>query len=161
MSTPTEPAEVERAFMETGNGWILNMAGRGAILKQVAREIDEFIIEYKRRFGNPPDPFALLDENPVKAAGFFELYTNPPISMDMRVAVWQLIHGADIHSVQFAYDRDRGTELVIKLTSGRRRTLEEYRGDSLADFVVIKHIGVLTLNGREVLDGYYPSILPE
>ena len=72
MSTPTEPVAVERALMETGSGWILEMGRRDEILEQVAKEIDEFINDYKARFNVSPNPFALLSGNPDKAAAFFK-----------------------------------------------------------------------------------------
>jgi hypothetical protein len=159
MPNSTDRADVERAFRATGNGWILEMVEPGPLMAQVAIEIDEFIAEYNRRFGQAPDPFALVDQNPDKAAAFFELYTNPPVSMDMRIAVWRLIHGADIQSVRFVYERDEETELGITLKT--ECGMEEYRGSSLGDFEIIRHFGMLTHNGKEILDGYYVSELPE
>ena len=125
MPNPTDPADVERALKATGNGWILEMVEPAPLLKQVAMEVDEFLGEYTRRFGRVPEPFALVDQNPDKAAAFFELYTNPPVSMDMRLAVWQLVHGANILSVRFVYERDRETEVVI--TAGTRKPSRDGR----------------------------------
>lgn len=161
MSNPTDPADVERAFRSTGSNWILYGIEPGPLLAQVAIEIDEFIDEYNRRFHQAPDPFALVDKNRDKAAAFFELYTNPPVSMDMRIAVWRLIHGADIQSVRFVYERNGETELVLTLTTGRQRGAEEYRGSSLGDIEIIRHFGRLTIDGKEILDGYYASERPE
>ena len=66
-----------------------------------------------------------------------------------------------LSSVRLEYDRDRRTDLVITLTNGGRHAREEYRGSSLGDFEVIRHFGVLSIGGKEILDGYYASKLPE
>ena len=155
MATTTEMDAIERAFARTGNRWILGGERREEVLGGVAEEVSGFVDFYKEHYGEIVNPFALIDINPDKAAAFFELYTNPPISIEMRVVVWRLIHGADIQSVRFNYDRDEGTELVITLIERGHR--EEYRSDRLEDFEAIRHIGTLTIDGKEILDGYYAS----
>ena len=162
MPISSGPAEIERALVETGNGWILGLGDRDAFLVQVSREIGDFVAAFEARFDATPDPFALLEANPDKGAAFFELYTHPAISMEIRLAVWQLIHGADIESVRFSYDRPGTSELVVVLLIGDRRpTREEFRGDRLSDVEVIRHFGVLRQGESEILDGYYASALPE
>jgi hypothetical protein len=156
MPRHTSTEAVERAFDATGCGWILEMSARESILKQVALELDEFIEEYTRRFNQAPDPFGLIDENPQKAAAFFETFTNPPISLEMRLAVWRLIIGADIEAVRFDYRKGQGLEFVIQLAF-RRSDPELYRGESLWDFEVLRHIGILSVDGKPILDGYYAS----
>jgi hypothetical protein len=155
MPTRTEPAEVERALRRTETGWFLGREGQYELIGEIATQIDEFINEYKKRYNLTPDPFGLLDENPNKAAAFFELYTNPPISMDMRIAVWELINGADIEFIQFTYARDQEASLVIRLITPHQPAAIEYTGSTLRDFKVTRHFGTLSVGGQEIFDGYY------
>lgn len=158
MNASTEPDEVAEAFKKTGGAWILEMSDRGAILDQVAKEIDEFIAAHKARFGNegPSNPFVLLEANPSKAAAFFQTFTGATISTEMRVMVWEVLLGADILAVEFDHDCRRGTRLRVTLNSSRRSPREQaYASDNLWDFQVFRHFGLLGVDGVPILDGYY------
>ncbi len=148
------PAQVADAFQRSGCAWILADPQKDRILAGVALEIDEFIAAYARRFRDTPDPFRLLEENPIKGAAFFQSFTGPPHSPDVRLLIWHLLIGAEIVSVNFSYQREGETELLIQTETpyGERA---EFVSRSLWDFRLFRHIGILGVGDRPILDGYY------
>src|SRR5947208_9554587 len=102
---PTSPAQVAEAFQKTGCAWILADPQKDRILAGVTREIDEFITAYARRFHVTPDPFRLLEVNLTKAAAFFQSFTGPPHSVEIRLLIWRLLIGSDIVAVSFSYQK--------------------------------------------------------
>jgi hypothetical protein len=159
MKKRTTANAVGQAFQETGSGWVLRFDDRDAILAQAAREIDEFIAAYRERFGETPDPFALLEANPAKAAAFFQTFTGAAISIEMRLMIWMVIHGAEFVELHFAYRGPGVAEIrvVILPPGGRQTEPEVFKSADLWDFQVLRHIGLLAVDGVPILDGYYAA----
>jgi hypothetical protein len=165
--SPTEPAKIEEAFRKSDCSWILDYPQdnpqRDALLNAVAKEIDEFKEAYHRRFGRWPDPFELLNENKDKATAFFEIFSGPPLSIDARVLIWRLIEGAEIRAVEVRYERKK--PFYARITVGERGVTIGERGGSDEnfetthpwDFTILRHLGMLTVSGNLVLEGYYAS----
>lgn len=151
---PTTTAQVADAFERTGCGWILADPQKDRILAAVAREIDEFVAAYARRFHVTPEPFRLLQDNPTKAAAFFQSLVGPPHSLDIRLLIWHLLTGADIVSVRFTYARGGESTLVVQ-TETPYGEPAEFTSTSAWDFRLFRHIGLLGMNDRAILDGYY------
>jgi len=161
MSNPVTPShldEIARALEQSGRGWRLSTPDRDAYLHQVAQQIDEFVQAYQGRFGDgdPPDPFRLLQDNPEKAAAFFQTLAGRPISVPMRVMVWEIMFGAEITALDFHYRSTGVAELRVTLDESHRSMPEQiFTSEDPRDFRIFRHIGLLTVNNRAVLDGYY------
>ena len=160
MSTHANPRDIARAFEESGCGWLLKTPDINALLDQVAQEIDVFFVAHAKRYGveNRPDPFSLLDTNPTKAAAFFQTLAGAPITTDMRVMVWELIMGAQIQSLEFHYSDASKTSIRIVLGPHRSCSNAEYSSKSLWDFQIFRHMGLLSIDGKPILDGYYATL---
>jgi hypothetical protein len=152
MSTTT--SQVADAFKRTGCGWILTDPQKERTLAAVAREIDEFVVAYTRRFHVTPEPFRLLQDNPTKAAAFFQSFAGPPHSLDIRLLIWHLLVGADIVSVRFTYERGGESDLVVQTETPYGETAG-FASNNAWDFRLFRHIGLLGIDDRAILDGYY------
>lgn len=152
----TNPADVAEAFEKSGCGWVLKYTDRQRLLDSVAQEIDAFLSEYNQRFKETPNPFALLNENPPKAAAFFQAFAGARISLEMRIMIWRILLGSDVLEVHFDYskEKDKGTDfrVVLKPPHGER---EEYCSKSLWDSAILRHLGILAIGGNPTLYGYY------
>ncbi|HUG92812.1 MAG TPA: hypothetical protein VML55_18365 [Planctomycetaceae bacterium] len=156
--------DVRRALEETGCQEDLELAGERVeeYVAQVAAEIDEFVSEYARRFGETSDPFELLEENPDKAAGFFRAIAGTAYSLDFRIAIWRILAGARIGAVNLGYERQRQFQLCLELEwrdggnqpDGPR---ERYESDRLWDFQVLKHVSMIVSNGKPILEFFDPE----
>lgn len=158
MSTATNVAQVQDAFQRTGCAWILEDvedSEREELLAAVTREIEEFRDEYERRFGLRPDPFELLTENSEKATAFFQAFTGPPLSLSIRIAVWRLLFGCEIRSLDVSYRKKASFEARIVIGPRHEQADPEYMTTNPWDFVILRHLGIMTISGKLVLDGYY------
>jgi hypothetical protein len=151
----TRTLQVADAFKKTDSAWILDDPKSEQILIGVAREIDEFIQAYVQRFHVTPDPFRLLTENPPKAAAFFQSFTGPPHSIEIRLLIWHLLTGADIVSVNFSYQKHGEIKMLVRTETPYGES-EEFASSDLWDFRLFRHIGVLSVGEQPMLDGYYP-----
>jgi len=151
---PTTPDQVAEAFERTGAAWVLADPQREQILAGVARQIDEFLAAYEQRFRDTPAPFELLRHNVPKATAFFQTFTGPPHSVEMRLMIWRVLLGSEIIEVRFDYAKGSASAIVIVTAtpSGER---EEFRSNDLWDFRVFRHIGIVGGGGHPILDGYY------
>jgi hypothetical protein len=151
---PTTTAQVAEALEGTGCGWVLTDPQKDRILTGVAREIDEFVAAYAHRFHVTPEPFNLLQDNPTKAAAFFQAFVGPPHSLDIRLLIWHLLAGAEIVSVHFAYERRGESRLVVR-TETPYEEPAQFVSNDVWDFRVFRHIGLLGIDNHAILDGYY------
>jgi hypothetical protein len=162
MNLPTDLARIEDAFNRTDCAWVLDYpeptdSGREKLLIAVAKEIDEFRQSYHERFGDWPDPFQLVTDNREKATAFFEIFSGPPLSTNMRVLIWRLLEGLEIRTINWQYEKKRQF-FCAKFVIGRRGGDDEvYETEHPWDFTVLRHLGMLTVSGALVLDGYYAS----
>ena len=158
--SPSELERIEEAFKRSGCEWILKYPQddreRQIFFTAVAKEIGEFQGEYRRRFGKSPDPFGLLNENQEKATAFFEIFSGPPLSVDVLVLIWRLIEGAEIRDLVIQYQRKKA--FSGRFVVGERGGADEvYETTTPWDFTVVRHFGMLTVNNNLILDGYYAS----
>lgn len=159
METQTGPKNLENiahALEQSGCSWVLSMSDRDSLLHVTARELADFLAEYKRRFatGATPDPFALLDANPSKGTAFFRTFVGATISVAMRVLVWRLLVGEEIDSLVIQYHRGQAAQIRIVM----RGDSEPYESNSLWDFQVIRNLGLLSIDGMPFFDGYFVPI---
>lgn len=159
MSQATNPKDVARAFKLSGCSWVLHMVDHTTLLQQAAHEIDEFIETCRARYGEVPDPFSLLEQNPSKGAAFFRIFVGVPITLDIRVLVWRLLLGASICSFSLQYRRGQQPQIRVELEEEHGRPFESH---SLWDFQALRNLGVLAIDGTPILDGYYdaPALTP-
>jgi hypothetical protein len=163
MATKSERERVEDAFRRTGCGWILEAADhelavhreRDSLLDAVTLEIEEFRKEYYVRFGERPDPFDLLRENEEKAVAFFQSFTGPPMSVDARIVIWRLLIGFELLSLELNYKKRQGFQVRFVVGARHGTPDKEYTTDNPWDFSILRHLGMYTVSGKLVLDGYY------
>jgi len=126
------------------------------MLAAIVSDLEAFIAEYAKRYKEQPDPFVLLDANPSKASAFFETLTEP-LSLEMRILVWQILLGAEITKIHFEYGRTESFDLGIEILSPDGVSKEEFCSNRVWDFAVLRHMGVLTVDNKPIIEGYYAS----
>jgi hypothetical protein len=149
---------VQDALQRTDCGWILEdieETEREELLATIAREIEVFREEYDKRFGHRPNPFELLDEMGERAIAFFQSFIGPPLSLDIRIAIWRLLVGCEIRSLEIRYRKKDSFEVRIIVGQRHEPPDPDYVTSNPWDFIVLRHMGVMTVNGKLVLDGYY------
>lgn len=69
---------------------------------------------------------------------------------------WEMILGAEITALEFRYRSTGATELRVTLDESHRSMPEQtLTSEDSRDFRIFRHIGLLTVNSRAVLDGSY------
>jgi len=159
MTATIELSVLREAMEKTGNEWLLNYWGEEAEkhLKKLAADLGRFQREYKRRFKETPDVFALVDVNPPKAAAFFHL-DSLLASREMKILIWRLMLGVDIDKIDLKYKAGKVFALRITLIAPydvEEEAKEEYVTTSTSDFRVLRHFGLMGVEGGFEIQGYY------
>jgi len=137
--------------------------GKSAYLKEVAKDIDDFRNEYERRFGEIPDPFEFLKENPQKGAAFVQWIAGEKLSPDVTIMIWRILAGAEILAVNYQYSKDNKSILEIELEpfpenrSGAGREL--YRSENASDFHLLAEFRMLLFNHKPYLIASFRPVL--
>lgn len=162
-TTPTTSIEMVRFALRDAHcdSYIedLDDDGKSAYLKDVAKNIDDFRMEYGRRFGEVPDPLEFLKENPEKGASFIQWIAGENLSFGVMIMIWRILFGAEILSLTFNYVKDNSAELVIELeplagaATGTER--EVYRSEDAWDFHLLAEFRMLLFNHKPYLVGSF------
>ena len=123
------------------------------------QELGKFIRCYREYFPteDSPDPLAMAEENPTKAAAFFHPETLV-LSAEMRVMAWRLLHGDEIQYLHFNYEVGKPHEFRIGLHSFSGKTVE-YHSSEWFNVFALRHFGIAVHKGLLALRGYYTNSL--
>lgn len=157
MNSTAKRDRLEEAIIAIGNGWVLKHWGehKDQHLRKMLRDLEEFSRYYRNRFGETPDPFQLLDDNPTKAAAFFQFDTLR-VSPEIKAAVWRILLGFEIIEVRFHYRQSKTPEFSIVLAPAwGEQNPEAYQGESQDDFRVLRHLGISFVDDKLFLNGYF------
>lgn len=154
MSRP-EYAALREALTEAGEGWALRYWGDRADgeLDRLLGKLSRFTEEYQRRYVEPPDPFRLLRDNPIKGTAFFQMDTLR-LSAGMMCAVWRILLGADIRSLRLEVMPRERMVLRLELATPGGGT-EVFESQEPSDFRLLRHLGTVEVSGKLELQGYY------
>ncbi|HLN31907.1 MAG TPA: hypothetical protein VK395_29520 [Gemmataceae bacterium] len=155
MTDSSKQDRLRKALDVSGSAWLLEYWGDDAEsrLAQAVVDLDDFACEYERRFSERPDPFELLESDPIRGKAFFQIDTFV-ISLEMKIMIWRIMLGCEILRVEFRYDMEDATDLLITLRTPYGAE-EQYRGKRSRDFRVLRHFGATEDNERLILQGYY------
>jgi hypothetical protein len=148
--------DLRSALEACGYGWLLDWWGEDVEnrLAETAMRLERFMEMYQQRFGDRPDPFSLLAASPAKAAAFFHP-TTLAASTEIQCAVWRILLGASVESLQLRYQvgQSPALELMLRTPSG---DCESYQTRFPLDVKILRHLGITAVdNDGLVLDGYY------
>jgi hypothetical protein len=74
----------------------------------------------------------------------------------MLLMVWRIIQGMQIKDIQILYHRQQSFKLRVTLESHDGDDDEIYESEKIQDFALLRHVGILEISGKPVLDGFYP-----
>jgi hypothetical protein len=117
--------------------------------------------ESRARFGNEGPQLSersLAEEyerNPHKVTAFLQAL-GATASPQMLLMAWRIIQGAEIRSLRITYESRDSFHLALTLASPRNGTAEEYETDDISDASLLRHLGIMKIDGQPVFDGFYP-----
>ena len=156
------PTALEDAIRQSGEDWLLDWpAPPERAIEHISRTLDDINRRARARLGeNAPDlsPESIVAEfqrHPQGVRGFFQALggTRTP---DMLLMVWQIIQGIEIKDIQLSYMRQQEFSLRVTLESPYGGENEIYETSKIQDFALLRHVGILEIDGKPVFDGYYP-----
>jgi len=155
MTANIDRAQVRQVLEKLQGSWLFSFWGKDATkhIDVVAAGLEDFIAVYECKFQERPDPFKLLETNPVKAAAFLQIDTLL-MSTEMKIMVWRVLMGCEITHVDFHYKIGKPPSLFVNLRTPDGHE-ETYSGRQSDDFRVLRHFGAVGVNGDLILQGYY------
>lgn len=154
MSAATRPTDLREALTHAGFGRELGLPGGADLLDRWDRGLAAFTQHYERRFRETVDPFAWWARNRIKAQAFFQPDTLS-LSAEMKAAVWRVLLGSDIKSVELRFspeDGESNLRLVLRSPYG---DVEEYQSNYPDDVKLLRHLGTVSVDGRLEFQGYH------
>lgn len=156
------PSTLEDAIRQSGEGWLIDWFTPPEQAMDHIRSTLQAIqqIAHERLTDNAPEvsETALVEEyhrNPRQIRGFFQSLggTRTP---EMLLMVWRILQGMEVKSIRVEYQRQDSFELQVVLESPSGEVDPMYRSGDIHDFALFRHIGIMEIGGRPVLDGFYP-----
>jgi hypothetical protein len=160
--TTVSTSPLEQVIRQAGEGWIIDyFEPKAEAMNHIRHVLDKVNKLGHERLGeNAPDlsEAALVSEfqhHRSQLKGFFQALggTRTP---DMLLMAWRVMQGMRIKNVQLAYHLQESFQMRVILESEYGEDDESYESTNVNDFTLFRHIGIHEINGRPVLDGFYP-----
>jgi hypothetical protein len=161
MST-IERDPLEEVIRYSGEGWLIDSFAPGEeALTHLKRSLAVADQRSQERLGangprlNEKAIIAEYDRNPHRVKTFIQVLGTTR-SPDLLLMVWRIMQGMEIEEVEVVYRRLEDFRMRIALVSPYGEPSEEYQSADINDAALLRHFGILKMNGRPVFDGFYP-----
>ena len=152
----------ERIIREAGQGWLIDWyAPKDQALPALRQTLATADARAQARLGRnaprltPEVLVAEYDRNPHRISAFLQVLgsvTTP----DLLVMVWRIIQGMSISELRVNYRSEDRFEMSVLLTSPYGDHDEPYESTNIDDSVILRHLGVMKMDGLPIFDGFYP-----
>ncbi|HZK81679.1 MAG TPA: hypothetical protein VFC46_11440 [Humisphaera sp.] len=144
---------------DAGEGWLIDWYGpKAEALPKLLKLLANADLLARKRFGasaprlTPQDLIAEFKRNPHKIRALLQVLDS--LSPDMLVMVWRVLQGMGVASIRMEYDAEQRFSLNVRLSS-EDGGAEEYSSTEIDDAVVLRHLGIVKMNGQPLFDGFY------
>jgi hypothetical protein len=155
------PDSLEAVIRDAGEDWLIDWfsprSGAVAALQQRLQQVSQ---ESRKRFGeNGPnfDDAALVAEfkrAPQIVRAFLQALGESD-SPDMLLMVWRILQGMEVREIELAYRLQEHFHLRVTLVSPYEEPPEHYESDDIDDAALLRHLGIMKMDGQPVFDGFY------
>lgn len=161
MRRTTDTKEMERLVREAGEDWLIDWyAPTKDAVKRLSGLIESTCEELAHvSESETPRPTAEylageLSRNPHRVRAFLQALGSAG-SASMLAMVWLLLQDWQISSLNIDYLEKSLFAMKISLRSpgGDSR---EFVSNDIDDFALLRHLGIMKVNDRGILDGFYP-----
>lgn len=142
-------------------GWIDDFVPNGQALPHLLSKLAELTTLARGRFGPEISfsPEALRQEalhNPRKIRAFLQALRITD-NAEMLLMVRRVLDGLSIREVAMNYREQEsfGLRVVLARPNHEGGALETYTSDDISDAALLRHFGILRMDGQPVFDGFY------
>jgi len=166
--TPQSAAVLERLLRGHGLEWMIDLyAPRERAIPALLEQLVQIEAEYLERIGgaisfSPEALEAEAELNPHKVRAFLQALGKSR-SAGMLVMAWRVLQGLSIRELALKYKDREAFDLKVILArpeNGDSGT-EEYHSQDIHDAVLMRHLGIATVSGQPLFDGFYPLRLKD
>ncbi len=157
--TSTQPASLEQLIRACGEGWIIDFfSPKDQAVESLRKALQDASAEAARR--QLPIQFtekmllATYAEHASQVGAFIQAMgaTRNP---SMLVMAWRIMQGMTVSRVDVSYQYEKHFALRITLTDPYGNQEEVYESRNINDAALLRHFGIMTMDGKPVFDGFY------
>jgi hypothetical protein len=149
----TRKDQLARLLQSARVGWVLDGEDREARLGGILQEVDELAGRLSRTNLGQGDLMEEMARDVSVLAPLVQSFSSP-MSTEIRTAIYLLLRGAELSALTYEYDRLARSRLYMRIATMDRRALE-FESTELWDAEFLRHIGLMKMSGRPLVDGYY------
>ncbi len=161
MSTSSSLLSLEETIRNAGEGWLIDMfSPPNEAMNHIHNTLAAVREEATKRFGNNSP--TLTEESLIQdynqhsqqVRGFFQALggTRTP---EMLLMVWRIIQGMEVKTIQLNYSRKESFKLQVILETPSGEEDPPYQSNSINDFALLRHLGIIEINGLPSFNGFY------
>jgi|GEM_PF-827911 len=140
--------------------WIATAGGEDKLLDHLTEMMTKFsqrLFEKTKIKTEPFSIFELYDQRRTQVRSFLQALVSSA-STDMLVMTWRIIQGMNVKTVEMQYEMEQTFRLKVILSSPYGAA-EEYESPDIDDAALLRHIGIMKMDGAPVFHGFYPLYL--
>lgn len=142
--------EVLKMLLENaGVGWVFR-GDEQESLRGLLDDVRATEMQYQERYQAQVDLLAQCKQQFEGMRPFVRSLATP-MSQEFRLLVLRLLTGAEIEAIQYEYEIQSKSMLVVRLVGEAKPFLSK----DVWDFDILRHLGTMKISGRPVLHGYF------
>lgn len=158
-----DAAILQALLTKAGLQWAVEWFGRqdrtlGFLREKLAAARAEAASRFGPAFSGfgPVRLAALHEKDPQKIEAFLQVLCSS-VSPGMLVMVWRVLSGWHVAEMGLSYVEEQSFHLrvVVKPSRDAEQT-EAYESADIHDASLLRHLGILTMDGKPVFDGFFP-----
>jgi hypothetical protein len=142
--------------------WIATAGGEEKLLIHVEELMTKFsqrLFEMCKIKSAPFSIFELYDKRRTQVRAFLQALVSST-SIDMLVMTWRIIQGMNVKTIHMKYEMEDSFTLNVVLASPFGDE-EKYESRDIDDAALLRHIGIMKMDGSPVFHGFYPMYMGE
>jgi len=154
---------LEELIRHSGEGWILDwFKPREKAVEHLKRLLEQVNAAASQRFPGgsvrlaEKDLIADYQRSRHKVRAFIQSMSESR-TPEMLLMVWRVLQGMEIERIDMRYILGTRFELEVALRSPYGDPPETYKSDDIDDAALIRHFGIMKMNGGPVFDGFYAT----
>ncbi|HRX87126.1 MAG TPA: hypothetical protein P5572_19035 [Phycisphaerae bacterium] len=158
-----QPDRFEEIIRNAGESWLIDsFASRDQALSHLRKRLTEVQACAASRGGSAPasriDEHVLIatyTTNRERVRAFLQALGTVS-TPEMLLMVWRIQEGWAIASASMEYVQEQNFQLCVQLAwPDRNLGPEDYKSNDIDDAALLRHLGILKIDDKPVLDGFY------
>lgn len=142
-------------IIEKGNiNWILKQEEQDVLISKIFIEIKNLEFEIEQFISKKIDLCSEMSKEAISLKPLIQMFALPT-SKKMKAMAYCVLRGMEIEKIEFSYVAKESIFLSLTIKDVVNEKSHKFESNIIWDLEILKHFGMVTLNKKPLLQGFY------